>query len=636
MTSNEDPTSSPRASANLEDLIYYKSQYEQLEAELADFQSSSRELEAELEKDVEASEKRERELKEKVESLCYEVDEWKVSLTDFNFKEELSFLVPRRIAMSSADIVSGQTKYKQSKQEANTAQNTLQKEITTLRDTNRTLQLRLRDIEVANDDFERQARNTTSSLDDLESKYNVSIERGVIMEEEMKAGEQEREALRIETQRLRDELSDLKVEAEIRSDKLRHAETALERQRLRKPTLLNAGLVRSRSPVSPTTTASSPTIGTPPTKSASSTISEAPTPPSPPSSEPSIPVMSSTPAQQAIKSRLSLSKSVATPRPITHTSRPPRHSRDPSAPVANDKHASSVSRRTTLNRQESFQSKPGISNSGSLYQIRGLIGKMQKLEQRVNSARSKLPAPTSTPPHASPRSGSALGHSYIPPTVTMRTNKRRTGGSEASTNLKSPTDLRPSSRFSFGIPQPSPNRDSRSPSRPTSRTSFSSQTSISHLPSAPPSSASRPTSRQSLSRSQTPLGQYANSNLSESRRSRSSIGGSYPNTHQGGGHGHSTSVSRLSNYDRKQFDDAEEENSEILTPTPARRTTFGKGDIGSGIPTGSGIPALASNVKLKTGGAGLGRRTNVGLGIRSEGDMGPPDRKRMSGIGETF
>lgn len=80
MTSNEDPASSPRASANLEDLLYYKSQYEQLEAELADFQTSSRELEAELEKDVEASEKRERELKEKVESLCYEVDEWKVSL----------------------------------------------------------------------------------------------------------------------------------------------------------------------------------------------------------------------------------------------------------------------------------------------------------------------------------------------------------------------------------------------------------------------------------------------------------------------------------------------------------------------------------------------------------------------------
>lgn len=61
-----------------EALSYYKSQYEQLEAELADFQASSRELETELEKDIEASERRERQLKEKVEGLGYEVDEWKV------------------------------------------------------------------------------------------------------------------------------------------------------------------------------------------------------------------------------------------------------------------------------------------------------------------------------------------------------------------------------------------------------------------------------------------------------------------------------------------------------------------------------------------------------------------------------
>ena len=60
-------------------LSYYKSQYEQLEAELADFQASSKELEAELEKDVEAAEKRERQLQEKVETLGYEVEEWKVN-----------------------------------------------------------------------------------------------------------------------------------------------------------------------------------------------------------------------------------------------------------------------------------------------------------------------------------------------------------------------------------------------------------------------------------------------------------------------------------------------------------------------------------------------------------------------------
>lgn len=61
-----------------DDPSYYKAQYEQLEAELADFQASSRELEQELERDIEAAEKRERQLQEKIESLGYEVEEWKV------------------------------------------------------------------------------------------------------------------------------------------------------------------------------------------------------------------------------------------------------------------------------------------------------------------------------------------------------------------------------------------------------------------------------------------------------------------------------------------------------------------------------------------------------------------------------
>ena len=81
MPSLEDSVlSSPRTPTDTDSsLAYYKSQYEQLEAELADFQASSKELEAELEKDVEAAEKRERQLQEKLENLGFEVEEWKVS-----------------------------------------------------------------------------------------------------------------------------------------------------------------------------------------------------------------------------------------------------------------------------------------------------------------------------------------------------------------------------------------------------------------------------------------------------------------------------------------------------------------------------------------------------------------------------
>ena len=493
--------------------------------------------------------------------------------------------------------------------------------------------MKLRDIEVVNDDFERQARNTTSSLEDLESKYNVAIERGVMAEEEIRAGEQEREALRIETQRLRDELGDLRVEAEIRQDKLRHAEAAAHRQNTRKPPPLDSDVARPQSAMSvhsPTTSTSSPTVATPPTKSTSSTVSETPTPPSPPTSDRSLPPTLNTPANRLPKPRISTGDSNITPRPLTYSTQTIRHSRRPSIQAPNTRSTPLIPRRSTLSRPEHLNPDTTLPSSGSLHQIRGLIGKMQKLEQRVNSARSKLPAPTSTPPHASPRSNSALGQSYIPNTVTMRSSKRRTGGSNASLALQSPSidpTNRPSSRLSFGFSQPttSPTRDvnqNQTPkSRPSSRASISSRTSLTHLP------TSRPSSRQSVSGARTPLGHYASSTQSESRRPRSSIGGNYASVH--GGHGHSASVSRLSYHSNNSplhFEDStaeEKDSGDVLTPTPSRRTTFGKE---TGIPTpGKRSSGLA------------GRRISSGPGA---GDMGPPLEKRggrkLSGVGETF
>ena len=595
-------------------ILYYKSQYEQLEAELADFQASSRELEAELEKDVEAAEKRERQLQEKVQSLGFEVEEWK-------------------------------SKYKQSKAEANTAQNTLQKEITSLRDINRTMQLKLRDIEVANDDFERQARNTTSSLEDLESKYNVSIERGVLLEGEIKEGEQERETLRIETQRLRDELSDLKVEAEIMQEKLRHAEAAVERQRAQNASVSNTAVARPQSSVSqrsPETTASSPTLATPPAKSASSGISDTPTPPSPPVSERSSPVVNITPATSHLKSRMLTSNAGVTPRASHLSSRPPRHSRGPSIPLNS---APSAARRATLSRPSSRlaqQPSQGLPPSTSLTQIRGLIGKMQKLEQRVQSARSKLPPPHATPPRASPRPGSALSQSHIPSTITVRSQRKRTSGSIASAASSSipfaegtleeiSSSTKRVSRPSYGGLASIPSRDNAVPdltsSRPSSRTSMSSRSSINHVTGAPVSysNSSRPSSRQSLSRSRTPLGHYSSSTIHSDLqvRPRSSLGGSYASSHI-----HGSNVRRLEDFSV----DEGTEDADVLTPTPSRRTTLGK--EGSGIPTPGGFGKRVSGT-----GIGLtGRRISSGVGL---GDMGPPPERRggvkkLSGVGETY
>ena len=75
----EPPSSPPSEATSAEDaLSWYKSQYEMLESELAEFRESSRELEQELEKDIERAEKQERALQEKVETLGFEVEEWKV------------------------------------------------------------------------------------------------------------------------------------------------------------------------------------------------------------------------------------------------------------------------------------------------------------------------------------------------------------------------------------------------------------------------------------------------------------------------------------------------------------------------------------------------------------------------------
>ena len=497
------------------------------------------------------------------------------------------------------------------------------------------MQLKLRDIEVANDDFERQARHTTSSLEDLESKYNISIERGVMFEEEIKVGENEREALRIETQRLRDELGDLRIEADIRQDKLRRAEAAAEEfQQKRKTAPIDPTDQRPQSAMSEQsqpTTMSSPTVATPPTKSTSSTVSETPTPPSPPTSDRSVPPVA-TPAIPVPKSRLSVADSNMTPRP-QYSSRTPRYSRGPSGSLASGRATPALPRRTTLNTQANDSRGPGLPKSGSLYQIRGLIGKMQNLEQRVHTARSKLPAPNVTPPRASPRNESAAGQSQIPATITMRSNRKRTGDSNAGSMGLSTPDRRPSSRLSFGYPQSSPSRDPPlNSNRPPSRASMSSRASVSHLPSAASAaSSSRPGSRQSMTGSRTPLGHYnLPTSQTESRRPRSSIGGSYASMHSNPGHGHSASVSRLSNYSQYHVDEEGDRTNDALTPTPARRTNIAQDDASS-----SGIPSLAASGSNKRySGIGSGRRISSG-----PGDMGPPERKgqrKLSGVGEAF
>ncbi|KAL6925237.1 hypothetical protein ACHAPO_009070 [Fusarium lateritium] len=577
MTS-EPPSSPPGAGATVEDTLgWYKAQYEQLESELAEFRDSSRELEQELEKDIERAEKQERYHQEKAETLGFEVEEWK-------------------------------RKYRESKTEANASQNALEKEITTLRDTNRTLQLKLRDIEVANDDFERQARNTTSSLEDMESKYNQAIERAVLMEEEIKMGEQEREHLRIESQRLREELGDLKIEAEVLQDKIkkqesRHLSTiSTDLSVLASPTF-------DGHPASPGSTASSPLITTP-TDSKSltedgDTLSELPDPPSPPMSDVSAPlpkVAASRPSahrRTVSRSRLPSTDVSTTPRPF---SKPPTATTR--APGSRISTGGTTTMRTPAQRAVGPRSASNkLPTSNSLTHIRTLTAQMQRLEARVHSARSKLPGPSRTPPRASPRTN-VYSATNMPASITVRSRKRTSGSAASSVTGDDPTPANiPTStprgshvprlstsgvsRLSFGT---LPNRGAYDEiSRPSSRASVTSYA-------RPPSRAAgegipRPVSRASLTGVRTPMG-----------RSRSSMGF----------HGHSTSISQL--------DVEEEEEGEFRTPS--RRGTYSSqgGEI-------SGIPMPAS--RRRSGSRRISAST-----MRSS-VSGPP-RKQLSDLGETY
>ncbi|KAJ0304911.1 hypothetical protein COL5a_004400 [Colletotrichum fioriniae] len=584
----EPPSSPPSEAMSPEDqLRWYKSQYASLEEELSEFRESSKELEQELEKDIEQAEKRERKLQEKAESLKFEAEEWK-------------------------------SKYNQAKKDANAAQNTLEKEITTLRDTNRTLQLKLRDIEVANDDFERQARNTSSSLEDLESKFNSAIERNVMMEEEIKIGEQERETLRIEAQRLREELSDLKIEAEVLQDKIK-------KQEQRHLSAISTDLSVLSSPVfdktldaSPGSTASSPMVSTPPDAEAlpaakPAQISE---PPSPPMSDVSASVPkrivsrtplktpAKTPASATRKSRLPSTEHSITPKPRSFTtsvsSTRPSGGRPSTGPPTR------TPAPRTAPRSISTRMPPKPANN-SLAHIRTLTAQMQRLEARVHNARSKLPAPVTTPPRASPRS-SVLGVHSVPSTVTIRSRKRPSGSTASSVRVDDTTPSNPNfsastrskhvprlstsgvSRLSFG---PLPNRNpgaglehsDSTMSRPSSRASISSYARpSSRTEMAPP----RPISRTSMSGTRTPLG-----------RPRSSLGGNL--------HARSASISS-----RIDIDEGDE-NGEFRTPS--RRGTYSRLEAENSV---SGIPAPTSGIPMpsgrrQSGGSVSGRRSSMGL-----------------------
>ena len=84
----------------------------------------------------------------------------------------------------------------------NTTSTSLQRELDTLRKEYQQIKVQLRELEMGNDDLERNERAASSSLADVEAKYAKVLEEKILLEHELldKANVEE------ESQRLRDEV----------------------------------------------------------------------------------------------------------------------------------------------------------------------------------------------------------------------------------------------------------------------------------------------------------------------------------------------------------------------------------------------------------------------------------------------
>ncbi|GAA5944111.1 uncharacterized protein JCM15063_005317 [Sporobolomyces koalae] len=164
----------------------FQSQLSAAEDDIKDFTESSKELQNELEDELVRMDKAEKGMRIELESVQHDREEWK-------------------------------SKYTHALRDHTTTITHMQRELESLRTSENKLRGRIRDMELDNDDLEKSEREKVSSLQDLENRYNKSLERIALLEEELVTKAQ----LEEEVQRLKDQLRDLNEElAVVRSSVL--------------------------------------------------------------------------------------------------------------------------------------------------------------------------------------------------------------------------------------------------------------------------------------------------------------------------------------------------------------------------------------------------------------------------------
>ncbi|GAA5926129.1 hypothetical protein JCM3775_005213 [Rhodotorula graminis] len=165
-------------------LAHYRDRCRSLQSQLAnaendilDFTESSKELQAELEQELERVEQAEKSLRRDLDDAKNQADDWK-------------------------------TKYTSALRDHTATISHMQRELETLRAAEKSLRARVRDMELDNDDLEKSEREKDSSLQDLDTRYNKSLERIALLEEELVTKAQ----LDEDVQRLKDELREVNEE----------------------------------------------------------------------------------------------------------------------------------------------------------------------------------------------------------------------------------------------------------------------------------------------------------------------------------------------------------------------------------------------------------------------------------------
>ncbi|TKA52426.1 hypothetical protein B0A53_05133 [Rhodotorula sp. CCFEE 5036] len=195
MAGDEDP---PTFTSDEAAIAHYRSRCSALQAQLAaaeqdilEFTESSKELQAELEGELERMDKAEKGMRRELDDARNEKEEWK-------------------------------GKYTTALKDHTTTITHMQRELETLRATEKELRTRVRDMELDNDDLEKSEREKDSSLQSLETRYNKALERIALLEEELVAKAQ----LEEEVQRLKDEVRDVNEELLVTRSQAEAAEKA--------------------------------------------------------------------------------------------------------------------------------------------------------------------------------------------------------------------------------------------------------------------------------------------------------------------------------------------------------------------------------------------------------------------------